>query len=32
MYRAEQSRRQIEATQNAITRQNKGLDDLINVE
>jgi hypothetical protein len=32
MYRSEQSRRQIEQSRNTMTKQNKGLDDLINVD
>jgi hypothetical protein len=32
MYRAEQQRRQVENSQNLIKNQNKGLDDLINVD
>lgn len=32
MYRSEQSRRQMEQSRNTMTKQNKGLDDLINVD
>jgi hypothetical protein len=32
MYRSEQSRRQMQQSRSTMTKQNKGLDDLINVD